>query len=104
MGDNLTRKQQILRNQFAAVIIDVKRLTYWPDFDKDEYGETSCQCVTFGANDDLSEWGWQSGDNSYHGAAYFYPHWGIVYFRPRCNARELALEAIEQILSSIGGY
>lgn len=102
--EKLSRKQQIIRNEFTAVLIAVKKSTHWPDFDKDDYGQPAFNCVTFGANDDLTEWDWQSGDNSFSGGAYFYPHWGVVYFRPRTNCREIALEALEQILSSIGGF
>lgn len=100
----LTRKQSILRSEFQRVLIAVKRSTHWPDFT--ESGDPGIDglgflCVTFGANRDLSDWGCQTGDNSYSGDAYGFRHWGVVWIRPRSNCRHVALEALEQILDSI---
>jgi hypothetical protein len=51
--------------------------------------------ITVGA--DETGWGWQSGDNSYSGAAYHYKHWGVVGVYKNSNCRELASEIKNQI-------
>lgn len=43
------------------------------------------------------QWSFQTGDNSYTGGAYGYPHWGVVSVYRRSNARELAREIREQL-------
>ena len=58
-----------------------------------------CFQVTFGVTlrEDSFEWGWQSGDNSFSGPAYFHPHWAIVYLTPNSDLAEVAASACEQI-------
>ena len=56
--------------------------------------------VTVGAdlNDDGSfSWGFQTGDNSYTGGAYGFPHWAVIGLYRRSNCRALAQDAVEQI-------
>lgn len=52
--------------------------------------------VTIGA-DKTGSWSYQTGDNSFTGGAYGYPHWGIVYLQRRSNCTELARDVIGQI-------
>jgi hypothetical protein len=52
--------------------------------------------VTIGA-DESGNWSWQTGDNSYSGGAYHYPHWAVVALTRRANCTELARDAIDQI-------
>lgn len=42
-------------------------------------------------------WGYQTGDNSFAGAAYHHPHWAVVSLYRRSNSRALAQECAEQI-------
>jgi hypothetical protein len=56
--------------------------------------------VTVGASDDMEDWNYQTGDNSYSGAAYFYPNWAVIYLYRRSNCFELARDAISQLLDS----
>ena len=53
--------------------------------------------LTVGFDPVTSGWDYQSGDNSYSGAAYFYPIWGTARVYRRSNSRELARELISQI-------
>lgn len=46
--------------------------------------------LTVGWDAESGEWSWQTGDNSYSGSAYFYPHWGIVAVYRRSNSIDLA--------------
>ena len=34
--------------------------------------------LTVATNDTWTDWDFQTGDNSFHGPAYFYPHWAVV--------------------------
>jgi len=42
-------------------------------------------------------WDYQTGDNSFSGAAYGHPHWATTTLFPRSNSRELAEEILDQI-------
>lgn len=35
--------------------------------------------VTIGFSDDASSWNYQTGDNSFSGGAYGFPHWAVTY-------------------------
>jgi hypothetical protein len=56
--------------------------------------------VTFASNDG-EEWGFQTGDNSFHGGAYFYRHWGVVALYRDSDCLNLALEAFDEIMEGI---
>jgi len=43
-------------------------------------------------------WDYQTGDNSFSGAAYGHPHWATTTLFPRSNSQELAKEVLDQIL------
>jgi hypothetical protein len=48
------------------------------------------------------EWSYQTGDNSYSGAAYLYPIWGVTTIFPRSKSKDLAREVINQIQDLAG--
>jgi hypothetical protein len=54
--------------------------------------------LTVGYNPKSKEWDYQTGDNSYHGAAYFYPFWGVTTVFPRSKSKDLARDIVNQIL------
>jgi hypothetical protein len=56
--------------------------------------------VTFASNDG-SEWGFQTGDNSYSGGAYFYRHWASVALYRDSDCLNLAIEAFDEIMDGI---
>jgi hypothetical protein len=64
---------------------------------KDEEDQLPGIDLTCGINES-GEWSYQTGDNSYSGNAYFYPHWAVVRIFRRSNSRELAKEIREQWL------
>lgn len=55
--------------------------------------------VTIGWEPDDGSWNYQTGDNSYTGGAYGYPHWAVVYLDRRSNSTELARDVREQLLA-----
>lgn len=96
-----------LATEFAECLEDLKpyieddyRATDDPDDD-----EPGMQ-VTFGVADrkpgDSWEWNYQTGDNSFTGSAYHYPHWAVVYLYRDSDCRELAVDAASEILELIG--
>lgn len=101
------RRIAIIRNEFTRQLISIKSTVNWADFepgqdcaDPDEDGP-SFLCVTFGANENLSDWNYQTGDNSYTGGAYGFRYWGLCYLRPRTNSKDAATGALDQILDQI---
>ena len=53
--------------------------------------------LTIGWNPEDGSWSWQTGDNSYSGAAYFYPYWGVVDLYRRSNSLDLARDIRSQL-------
>ena len=98
----LTRKQAAIRNEWRRLLIEIKRSTYWPDLAYvDDCGDKQAYLdVTIGADSELS-WSYQTGDNSYTGGAYGYPHWAVIQVWPTCNCAELADDAMRQVLGLI---
>ena len=47
--------------------------------------------------DDAGGWDYQTGDNSYSGAAYHYPHWAVTAVYRNSNCREVAKEIQEEL-------
>lgn len=82
--------------EISALIRAVKRIIQddYRAFDDDE---TPGIQLTVGANIE-GEWSYQTGDNSYTGAAYHYPYWGVVGVYRRSNSRALAKDIQDQIL------
>jgi len=57
---------------------------------------TPAMSVTIGANE-KGEWSYQTGDNSYTGGAYGFPHWAVVTLERRSNSTELARDVQSQL-------
>lgn len=55
--------------------------------------------VTFATDDDLTEWSYQTGDTSFTGGCYGYPHWASVALERRSNCKALAIDAFEELAS-----
>lgn len=53
--------------------------------------------LTVSAPDDLSDYAWQTGDNSYSGGAYAFPHWGVATLTRDSDADSIAAEIVSQI-------
>ena len=68
-------------------------LGYWKSLLRDH----DCIELTISTDEDWSGYGWQTGDNSLHGGAYFYPHWALVYVYPDITADELYRDVISQL-------
>lgn len=88
-----------LIKDIRALLVDLKS-TIGDDYRVDDDDTVPIMQVTIGANDQ-GEWNYQTGDNSYTGGAYSYPHWGICYLTRRSNSTELARDIVDQIAGLI---
>lgn len=57
--------------------------------------------LTVGYNPKSKEWDYQTGDNSYSGACYHYPVWGVTTVFPRSKSKDLAKDLVNQILDQV---
>lgn len=57
--------------------------------------------VTIGWSDETGEWNYQTGDNSYTGGAYCYPHWAVVDLYRRSDSRDLARDIRSQLVDLV---
>ena len=86
------------RGLVAALVLDI-----CDDYRaSDEPGdETPAKLLTVGftpeSEDKDASWGYQTGDNSYTGGAYFHPHWAVVTLCRDSIPAEIAAEIAEQI-------
>lgn len=81
----------------ARIILSIK-----PDIEdsfKDEEDDEPFIELTIGCGP--TGWNYQTGDNSYSGAAYHYPYWGVGRVTRGCDCAALAAEIIEDAESQI---
>src|SRR6478609_998098 len=52
--------------------------------------------LTIGAHE-KGDWSYQTGDNSYSGGAYGFPHWAVVGVYRNSNSREVAKDIQNQL-------
>lgn len=102
---------QIIKRSIQAFEAQVRRLLVQLKADiGDEYRASDedtlpSMQVTIGATleeDGTFSWTHQTGDNSYTGGCYSHANWGVISLYRRSNSRELAKDAVSQILDSIG--
>lgn len=53
---------------------------------------------------DKENWSYQTGDNSFMGAAYHHRYWGVVQVYRRSNSKELADDILQQIYDQTGEF
>ena len=88
-----------LVKDIRALLIALKP-TIGDDYRTDEEDTLPTMCVTIGA-DRQGNWSYQTGDNSFTGGAYSYPHWAVIYLQRRSDSTALARDAIDQIAERI---
>jgi hypothetical protein len=95
-------KVHINIKELTSVLVNIKRkvcLGNWNEL-QDEEGNSELQ-VTVGYSHDKKDWDIQTGDNSFSGAAYFHPVWGVSSLYPGCNCKDVANDIINQIYDMI---
>lgn len=71
-------------------------------FDYDEEGDgLPGMTVTIGWSEKTGEWAFQTGDNSYTGGAYCYPHWAVVDLYRRSDTRAMARDIRQQLADCV---
>lgn len=80
-----------------SALVRAVKATIGDDYRASEYDDTPGICITVGWNVS-GEWSYQTGDNSYTGGAYGYPHWAVVSVYRRSNSVALARDIREQLL------
>ena len=83
----------------AGLVSDIKS-TIEDDFRAFENSEEPSIQLTVGI-DDTGDWDYQTGDNSYSGAAYHYPNWSVVAVYRDSNCREVAKEIREELANTL---
>jgi len=90
----------------SALVRAVKR-TIADDYRADEYDTVPGISLTIGwcavsqwsggVYVNAGDWSYQTGDNSYTGGAYGYPHWGVVSVYRRSDSRAVARDIRNQL-------
>jgi hypothetical protein len=81
--------------EIRSLLIELKK-TIGDDYRADGDCDYPSMCVTIGA-DGKGNWRYQTGDNSYTGGAYGYPHWAVITLDRRSNCADLAHDALYQL-------
>jgi len=69
-------------------------LPYWKKYlENDEH----FNALTIGLPDKGDEWGYQTGDNSFTGGAYSFPHWAVTSFNLDTTSAELFADVLYEI-------
>tara|TARA_R110002126_G_scaffold3201_6_gene17943 strand:- start:222 stop:539 length:318 start_codon:yes stop_codon:yes gene_type:complete len=63
----------------------------------DEYTDGMIDITVASNGKSPYEWGFQTGDNSYSGACYFYRHWAIGSIDDQTSPNDLAIELLDQL-------
>jgi hypothetical protein len=84
------------KKELTRIIKSIKK-TICDDYRAFEEDDIPGIQLTVGHNPETRKWDYQTGDNSYSGAAYFYPNWAVVGVYRRSNSEQLASDIINQL-------
>lgn len=82
--------------ELTTFIVELKKSIADDYRSEGQEDDTPQMDVTVGANK-TGAWSYQTGDNSYTGGAYGFPHWAVVTIHRRSNSREVAHEIQAQL-------
>ena len=94
------RHLSTFRKEIRSLLISLKSTIH--NDDRAYEGATlPSVAVTIGAKitPDGIVWTFQTGDNSYTGGVYGFPHWGVCDLHRRDNTTNLARDIVEQFLN-----
>lgn len=100
--DPLAARCAVFEREIASLLVSLKRDIdddYRASDDPDD--DRPGMCVTFGTDDEMATWTYQTGDNSYSGGCYGKAFWGVISLYRTSNCRELAHDAVEQMTDGI---
>lgn len=94
------RRAARIERELRSLLVALKR-DIWDDYRAHEDDTAPGMQITIGVSADLSEWNYQTGDNSYTGGAYSFPYWGVGALYRRSNSRDLARAIVDDAVSQI---
>ena len=71
------------------------------DYRASEDDETPSMQITIATNDAIDAWTYQTGDNSYTGGCYHFPHWGVGAIYRDSNPADVAKGLIADMLEAM---
>lgn len=86
--------RRIFRRDVAQLVRAV-RADISPEYRAFE--DDDCPGIQLTIGTDGKDWTYQTGDNSFMGGAYQYPHWAVVAVYRSSNSYHVADEVIQQI-------
>jgi hypothetical protein len=90
----------VTKNEIERLLIGLKA-EIRDDYRAFDEADAPSMCVTIGADAELREWSYQTGDNSFTGGAYPFPYWGVVDLYRTSNCRALAHAVMEQLREQV---
>lgn len=88
-----------LHSEIRTLVRDLQ-LCITPEDRSDESSDEPSILLTIGVSRDDSGrylFGYQTGDNSFHGAAYFHPSWGVATVTSDCDPDAVTSDIINQV-------
>jgi hypothetical protein len=82
--------------QLSCLVRSIKKGGICDDYRAFDYDDCPGVQLTIGINES-GDWDYQTGDNSYTGSAYHYPHWAVVGIYRRSNSVEVARDIQSQL-------
>lgn len=97
-GDTMPTLKENLETLRPLLVAELERLkpTIGAEYRADDESNEPSMQVTLGINEDASGYALQTGDNSYTGAAYSFPHWGVSALARDSDCTALADEILRQ--------
>lgn len=81
-----------LSNLFIAMKSSIE-----DEFRASDYDTLPSMQVTIGFDRETGKWAYQTGDNSFSGAAYGFNEWAVVSLYRRSNSKDLARDVLNQL-------
>ena len=88
--------KRIFLRDIAALVRDV-RSTIANDYRAFENDTVPGIQLTVATDEKFTTWSYQTGDNSYTGGAYSFPHWAVVGVYRNSNSFEVARDIYDQL-------
>lgn len=88
-----------LHSDIRLLVRDIQ-LCITPEDRASESSDEPSILLTVGVSRDDSgdyRWGYQTGDNSFNGAAYFHPAWGVATVTSDCDPDRVASDILDQV-------
>ena len=96
----LNRRAARIKRELCALLKALKR-DIGDEYRAQEDDTLPGMQITIGVSADLTEWSYQTGDNSYTGGAYGFPYWGVGVLYRRSNSRNVARDIVDDAVSQI---